>query len=72
MYVMQTHRETRTQHLFEMSAREFAETQVDASYKPHVYSRVGADLAHRYVKSGGCHSTLLWVDHNQRIRRAGG
>lgn len=72
MYVMRVHKEDYTSQLFEMSKAELREA-LEADKQPDTrwrHRRVWAQEAHAWVKSGGLHSTGLWVDSDRRIRYA--
>lgn len=57
--------------LHDMTKRELRESRAKWEPEGYTFTEVHATRAHRWVKSGGIHSTDLWTDHNGRIRRAG-
>lgn len=77
-YVMRDTEHTAT--LIEMTARSYAKQEAlqdagkadgpDGQSWPR-YTRVSVDQAHRWVRDGGHHETLLYIDTDRRIRRAG-
>jgi hypothetical protein len=57
--------------LWDMTPREFKATgalETDSSY----HRRISAQAAHKHVRAGGVHNTALWIDCDNRIRRATG
>lgn len=61
-----------TQHLYEMTKHDLAYRQQEPGSVAYSveWRKVSTAEAHRYVKSGGVHSTALWVDDNGRVRKA--
>lgn len=51
--------------LHEYTEKEFREAGPN-------FRRVSASEAHKWVRDGGVHTTPLWVDEDNRIRKARG
>lgn len=53
----------------EMTARQLK--QVKREYPNRLHLPITAAEAHKWVRQGGVHGTALYIDQDNRIRRAG-
>lgn len=76
MYVLETkcsqYGISPTVYLHEMTKAEFEQAVLSTNISKfkHKFERVTAQYARAYVKSGGIHTTALWVNPEGQVRKA--